>query len=628
MKNNKKSLSILNIIIGLFLIISIILTACGPRQGDGENTPIATLLSIGKKLSPNETTEETYVFSGTVGVIENTTYGNTTVTDSTGSIYIYGIRDLLGKRYDEMATPPDEGDNVQLRGAVTRYVSESGKESIQVKNAKLLFISKKVVERPSVLPKCENHNDKNGDDICESCNRKISVTIDFFAINDLHGKFKDTDTQPGVDELSSYLEKQQNSGNAVLLSIGDMWQGSSESNLTKGALITEWMNHLDFASMTLGNHEFDWGTQYIADNQKIAQFPFLAINVYDRKTNQRVAYCQPSTTLTVDGVKIGIIGAIGDCYSSISADKTGDVYFKVGSELTSLVKAESQKLREQGVEFIVYTLHDGYENSKSKVTSLSAKEISYFYDVSLSSGGYVDLVFEAHTHQRYVYTDPYGVYHIQAGGENTAISNVEISFNTGSGQAEVNLAKYLYNSSYSNYQSHPVVEQLLEKYADQIALGDKALGYNKYFRTSDYLGDLCAQLYTQVGVAQWGDDYDIVLGGGFIKTRSPYDLDPGNITYSTIQSLFPFDNQIVLCKVNGSTLFDIFMSGQNNYHVDYTQYGQEVQSNFSRSATYYVVTDSYTSSYYPDRITVVERYDNTVFARDLIADFIEAGGLA
>ena len=132
----------------------------------------------------------------------------------------------------------------------------------------------------------------------------------------------------------------------------------------------------------------------------------------------------------------------------------------------------------------------------------------------------------------------------------------------------------------------------------------------------------------QVGVAQWGDDYDIVLGGGFIKTRSPYDLDPGNITYSTIQSLFPFDNQILLCKVKGSTLFDIFMSGQNNYHVDYTQYGQEVQSNFSRSATYYVVTDSYTSSYYPDRITVVERYDNTVFARDLIADFIEAGGLA
>lgn len=45
----------------------------------------------------------------------------------------------------------------------------------------------------------------------------------------------------------------------LLLLTGDMWQGSSESHLTRGFIITEWMNDLDFTAMTVGGHEFDWG---------------------------------------------------------------------------------------------------------------------------------------------------------------------------------------------------------------------------------------------------------------------------------------------------------------------------------------------------------------------------------
>ena len=86
-------------------------------------------------------------------------------------------------------------------------------------------------------------------------------------MNDLHGKFADTDTQPGVDELSTYLRAATFSNeNTILLSSGDMWQGSSESNLTKGLIMTEWMNSLGFVSMTLGNHEFDWGEDAIKDS--------------------------------------------------------------------------------------------------------------------------------------------------------------------------------------------------------------------------------------------------------------------------------------------------------------------------------------------------------------------------
>jgi 2',3'-cyclic-nucleotide 2'-phosphodiesterase/3'-nucleotidase len=157
-----------------------------------------------------------------------------------------------------------------------------------------------------------------------------------------------------------------------------MWQGSSESNMTKGKILVDWMNQLDFTAMAIGNHEFDWGEEYIASNAAFAEFPFIAINIYDRATNQLVDYCSPSVMVDRDGLQIGIIGAIGDCYSSIAVDKCDDVYFKVGRDLTNLVKNEADRLRREGADFIVYLIHDGYGNSSSG--SLSSSQMSSYYD--------------------------------------------------------------------------------------------------------------------------------------------------------------------------------------------------------------------------------------------------------
>ena len=245
------------------------------------------------------------------------------------------------------------------------------------------------------------------------------VSFDIYAINDLHGRLTDTDQQPGVDELSTYLKQQ----NGILLATGDMWQGTSESNLTNGLITTEWMNRMGFATMTLGGHEFDWGEEWVRKNGLLAEFPLLGINVYDRNTDQQVDYCQSSLMVETEGVQIGIIGAIGDCYDSISSENTKDIYFKTGAELTALVKAESQRLRDQGADFIVYTLHDGYNKTTSDTSAMTvgAQELESYYDTSLSDG-YVDLVFEADSHYWYVLVDQHGVYHLQGGANKDGLA--------------------------------------------------------------------------------------------------------------------------------------------------------------------------------------------------------------
>ena len=475
---------------------------------------------------------------------------------------------------------------------------------------------------------CSAHTDEGDDGKCDICGISTLVIVDFYNVNDLHGKIADADTHPGVDELTTYLKKaKKTDDHVVLLSTGDMWQGSSESNLTQGLLTTDWMNHLGFAAMSLGNHEYDWGEEPIEKNDALAKFPLLAINVYDRDTNRQVSYCKSSVMVKKGDVQIGIIGAIGDCYSSISKDKVEDVYFKVDNDLTKLVKDEAAKLRSQGADYIVYLLHDGYGQSKSATTtSINGNQIASYYDTELSNG-YVDLVFEGHTHQRYILKDEYGVYHLQNKGDNKGISHVEISINIANGNNKVRRADLISTGVYANMADDPIVEELLDKYDKDVSVGTDVLGKNARKRTSTEMAQLVADLYYKKGLQLWGDEYEIVLGGGFISARSPYELAAGDVTYGMLYSLFPFDNDLVLCSIQGRDLKNRFFETDNDrYYLSYGDYGKQVKNNIDPNKTYYVVVDSYSSVYAPNRLTEIQRYEEKYYARDMLADHAKSGG--
>ncbi len=453
------------------------------------------------------------------------------------------------------------------------------------------------------------HVDLNEDGVCDRCSESVSVTLEFLGLNDLHGKFEDTSAQEGVDELSTYITNAQADGNAIVLSSGDMWQGSPESNLTKGQLITEWMNEMDFASMTMGNHEYDWGLNYIKANEELAEFPLLGINIYDKATNKPVDYCQPSVMVERAGAKIGIIGAIGDCLSSISGEYNQDLIFKTGSQLTSLVKTEANRLRAEGADFIVYSVHGDYSE----------------YDIALSNG-YVDLVFEGHSHASYAKKDAKGIWHLQNGGDNGGVSRVEVTLNVASDKYTVDNAKFVPVSEYTHLADHPIVDTLMEKYDEQISLSGKVLGVNDKRRERYETLLTVASLYYKAGVEKWSE-YDLVIGGGYMSMRAPGYIPAGRVTYGDLQNVLPFDNQLVLCSIRGSDLLERFLSIPDNYYIYSNESSLEtLKSSIQASATYYLVTDTYSSTYAPNKLTEIERYDDKTFARDLLAKFIEEGG--
>jgi predicted NAD-dependent protein-ADP-ribosyltransferase YbiA (DUF1768 family) len=145
--------------------------------------------------------------------------------------------------------------------------------------------------------------------------------------------------------------------------------------------------------------------------------------------------------------------------------------------------------------------------------------------------------------------------------------------------------------------------------------------------SGDQLGDLMAQYYLDVALERWGDKYDIVLGGGYIKTRSPYDMDSGEKTYADILTLFPFDNRLVLCSIPGYTLKNRFINPTGDYHTAFSDYGNSIKNSIDPNGTYYVIVDTYTQLYRANNLTAIEYFDDNTFARDLLADAIREGRL-
>lgn len=448
------------------------------------------------------------------------------------------------------------------------------------------------------------------------------VVIDFYAVNDFHGAVKDSSSNPGIEKMSTKLkELVSTKENAVLLSSGDMWQGSIYSNNTRGNLVTEWMNQMNFVSMTIGNHEFDWGEETIIKNRELANFPTLGINVYSKETKQRVSYLDASTIIEKGGIKIGIIGAIGNCYSSISASKVANVEFKTGTALANLVINEARRLKDdEDCQIVVYSLHDSFDKSG--------------YQNSISTSKYVDVVFEGHTHTEYAKTDDYGIYHIQSGSYNSGISHATLTYNPKTKSVDTSLAENISTKSWLDSDMDENTTALFEKYSEVIGNPKEQVGYNAKERNSNELRTTGAKLMMEYGQKLWGSQYDIVLGGGYLSVRGSNKLTAGFKTVEDIFNLFPFDNDIILCSATGAFLKKYYMNSTNPYYFIAYNSGYSSSSNLSDTQIYYFVTDTFGSDYYiygngyrsDSQFKIVEQPEEACYLRDLMGIYLRKGG--
>jgi 2',3'-cyclic-nucleotide 2'-phosphodiesterase (5'-nucleotidase family) len=92
-------------------------------------------------------------------------------------------------------------------------------------------------------------------------------------------------------------------------------------------------------------------------HQARAHFPFLATNILDSATGELPDWVTPSKVFTVNGVKVGVIGAeLKETPELVSAGATAGLTF---DDEAPRIKAESNRLKALGVNVQVVVIHQG-----------------------------------------------------------------------------------------------------------------------------------------------------------------------------------------------------------------------------------------------------------------------------
>lgn len=89
---------------------------------DFETLTIPQAVEMGSAQATGEYTTQKYYVTGKIVSIENTTHGNVYIQDEEGNkLYVYGLYDANGNRYDKMAVKPVVGYTLKLLSVVGNY---------------------------------------------------------------------------------------------------------------------------------------------------------------------------------------------------------------------------------------------------------------------------------------------------------------------------------------------------------------------------------------------------------------------------------------------------------------------------------------------------------------------------
>ncbi|MBQ0009189.1 MAG: bifunctional metallophosphatase/5'-nucleotidase [Firmicutes bacterium] len=404
------------------------------------------------------------------------------------------------------------------------------------------------VDVDSIVPVLPNRPEYNTGDIKTDGTNDF---IDIYELSDFHGAVNyethSSGNYLGLPKLASYLDikRNDNQGGTVVVSSGDMFQGSAESNLTRGYMVNYAMNYMGFDSMAIGNHEFDWTDTWLKKNANLDykghKTPFISANIVKTETNETPDFLQKSTIISRKGYKIGIIGSIGKGLKSSILKSCVEGYDFL-DEVDS-VNAEAARLKNvENCNIVILTSHNDIETIGSKALEN------------------VDAVFGGHSHESKKGTIS-GAAAAQTVNYGASIAHIQLSINKETKAVSCSVCEVDENpTQLAGLQEKAEIKTIMNNYSS--AIGDikniKLGEADNNFTISAGLKNVCVESMYQGAVKANKDNNlgipeDKILAtfhnveGGIRK-----DISKGNIVYGDVYASFPFDNEICFYKVKGS----------------------------------------------------------------------------
>lgn len=363
--------------------------------------------------------------------------------------------------------------------------------------------------------------------------KTVVVRIDIIYTNDLHGRI---DVIPKIE----YYVKTIKSDKILLLDGGDFIQGTPESDFFNGESIVELFNTVGYTAATVGNHEFDFGEDNLANLAKKAKFYLLGSNISDPSSNLK-PYITNYIIKTFDNIKIGIFGLLTKQTKFIVLPKHIK-NVELNDEVATAKKLVSELVNNK-VDLIICVSHIGFANTHSK---------DVINDVVIAENcPEIDIIIGGHTHKRYKkYVGKTLLLQTGAYGEKFGHAKIFVFKPV---KKIITIQNKFVNTK--KLKDGEQTSKIVERYAAEV---NKIFNYTVGFLHNTFehyrdkespLGSFICDIMVNVAKT----DFAVTNSGGIRGN-----LLKGEIKYRDLYKVFPFDNTIVKTKLDGKDVKEIF----------------------------------------------------------------------
>lgn len=239
-----------------------------------------------------------------------------------------------------------------------------------------------------------------------------TIELRIIETTDIHTNVMDYDyykdqpsQQIGLSRAATLVKQaREEAVNSVLVDNGDLLQGSpmgdymAAKGINAGEIhpVYKAMNQLDYDVGNIGNHEFNYGLEFLKNSINGANFPYVSANVFDKKTGEH--YFKPYLIKThtfedTDGqsheIKVGYIGFVPP--QIMVWDKKNLEGKVFADDITETAKKLVPQMKKEGADVIVAIPHSGISTDPYKLGA----ENSVYYLTEVEG---IDAIAFGHSH--------------------------------------------------------------------------------------------------------------------------------------------------------------------------------------------------------------------------------------
>lgn len=337
----------------------------------------------------------------------------------------------------------------------------------------------------------------------------------------------------GYGRIAALLNhvREERPGQVLAFDCGDTIHGTYAAVQTQGQAMVPILNAMGFQAMT-AHWEFAYGPARFREITSQLDYPMLAINCYDKKTDELIF--EPYLVTDVGGLRVGVIGIAATIVDKVMpASFSEGIYFTLGNEelpaYVDVLRSEEQ------VDLVVLISHLGFPQEMKLAGEVDG----------------IDVLLSGHTHNRiYRPARVNDTIVIQSGCHGSFIGRLDLEVQDG------RVVGYKHDLIVVGEDIEPdpevqlLVEQTLAPHRQALAhvVGQTATPLHRYRVLEATMDNLLLQSMLDLTGAQ------LAFSNGW---RYGAPIPRGPVTLNDLWQIIPMDPPVSLCKLTGDELWSM-----------------------------------------------------------------------